>query len=101
MIKLCVQCEHYEPIADGCGMCARDALPVTVLCDYEPTKNFLHCKNEVQMKNKYGEMAYQVDEKTPQEMLEEGWCDGCVQDVHICDVNGRCEGYVKYAEEKK
>ena len=44
--KHCVRCEHYIGIADGYGMCNKDELPVTVIADYEPTKNFLQCEKE-------------------------------------------------------
>lgn len=101
MKKHCAQCEHYLPIYDGCGLCNKDALPVTVLCDYEPTKNFLQCQREKPNADKYGDMAYQVDEKTPKQMQEEGWCDGCEENTYVCERNCRCEGYARYKEEKK
>lgn len=98
MIKHCAQCEDYLPIHDGYGMCNKDALPVTVIADYEPTKNFLQCQNESDVTERYGEMAYQTDEKTPLQMMNEGWCSGCDGNAHYCQLNGKCEGYSKYKE---
>lgn len=101
MIKHCAQCEKYLAISDGYGLCNKDALPVMVISDYEPTKNFLQCQKTEFPKNQYGEMPYQADEKTPQEMFKEGWCNGCEGSAYQCERNGRCEGYVKYKENKE
>lgn len=98
-MKSCVQCEYYQSIYDGYGMCMKDALPVSVLADYKPTKNFLQCQKNMPTNESYGDMAYQK-EKLPAQMLEEGWCEDCDGNSFSCQIAGRCEGYVKYEEEK-
>lgn len=101
MIKDCRQCEHYEPISDGYGLCMKDAIGVMVVDDYQPTKNFMHCMKKalsILGSMQYGQMAYQKDTKTAYQMQAEGWCDDCCQNVNDCVKQGECEGYRRYNE---
>lgn len=96
----CIGCEHYEPVGEGYGLCVMDAIPVSVMADYEPTKNHLRCQiGETNNNDSYGEMAYQNDEKSPQQMEREGWCNDCTENLYNCTRNNHCEGYRRYNED--
>jgi hypothetical protein len=71
----------------------KDSLPVCVLADYKPTKNFLQCQKNNPANESYGDMAYQKEEKLPAQMLEEGWCDDCTGSYYHCKLEGKCAGY--------
>ena len=98
-VEKCIRCKHYEPVGDGYGLCMRDAIGITVVADYEPTKNYNHCeKGKWELDSSYGQMAYQKESKTAYQMQHEGWCDGCIVDVGECIKQGQCEGYRRYNE---
>ena len=97
-IDKCIKCDDYEPIADGYGVCMRNSIAITVIADYEPTKNYNHCEKKQELSSMYGEMAYQKDEPTPKEMAANGWCDDCTENLYNCERNNRCEGYRRYNE---
>ena len=80
MADNCMQCEHFEPLYDGFGLCVMDEIPVTVLADYVPTKNYMRCKTK------------------PSKMKEDGWCNDCDGDVKICESQNECEGYRRFNE---
>ena len=63
MVNDCRRCEHYENIGDGYGLCTKDAIPVMVVADYEPTKNFKHCEKKLELSSYYGRMAYQKEDR--------------------------------------
>lgn len=42
----CQYCEHANKITDGYFLCMRNGIPVCVIDNYEPTKNFWCCKEE-------------------------------------------------------
>ena len=42
-LDMCINCKHNVCVGDGYCLCTRDAIPVTVIDDYEPTKYFCHC----------------------------------------------------------
>ena len=77
--KSCVGCNDYEPVGEGFGLCLMDEIPVTVIADYQPTKNHLRCQT-----------AYR--------MQSEGWCDDCQEDVKKCIRQSMCEGYRRINE---
>lgn len=60
MVNDCRQCEHYEPVGEGFGLCMRDAIGVMVISDYEKTKNYMHCRSHNE-EDKFGPMAYQKE----------------------------------------
>jgi hypothetical protein len=45
-IDACINCEHYDNVCDGYGLCKRDAIEIMVVADYEPTKNYAYCKRD-------------------------------------------------------
>ena len=98
--EICIKCEHCNCVTDGYYLCMKDAIPVTVIDDYKPSKNYAYCKkNKIEIASKYGQMAYQKEVK-PQEMLEKGFCATCENNAYRCEVNGTCEGHKKCKEVK-
>lgn len=63
MVDDCRRCEHYESVTDGYGLCVKDAIPVMVVADYGPTKNFKYCEKKLKLSSYYGEMPYQKEDK--------------------------------------
>ena len=78
----CQNCDNYEYLGEGFGLCKMDAIPVTVTADYQPTKNYLRCKTAYYMQSK-------------------GWCDDCAEDINTCIKQGKCEGHRRYDENTK
>lgn len=40
----CIHCEHYVSVGDGYGLCTKEAICVTVVDNYEPTKYLAYCE---------------------------------------------------------
>lgn len=78
----CEKCDYYESVGDGFGMCKVEPIPVMVMEDGKPTKNYIQCKK-----------------KTAYHMQHEGWCDDCGEDINKCIKQGKCEGYRRYDED--
>lgn len=95
MVNDCKTCEYLERVGDGYGMCTKETIPIMVINNYEPTKNYNHCeKDKLELGSYYGEMAYQKDNfKTMYQMSKEGWCDDCLGNPNECQEKGRCQGY--------
>ena len=105
MVNDCRKCECYENIGDGYGMCTKEAIPILVVDNYEPTEYFMSCQKRkeetarrVLSNMSYGQMAYQQERKTAYQMQSEGWCDDCDYDVTKCIKQSQCEGYRRHNE---
>lgn len=96
--EICIKCEHCNCVADGYYLCMKDAIPITVIDNYQPSKNYAYCKkNKVETSGMYGPMAYQKEMK-PREMLEKGFCAKCENNAYHCETKGICDGYKPYKE---
>lgn len=65
----CIGCEYYEHIGDGYAMCSKEAIPVRIIDDYEPTEYYRQCPQRLLNRGKkvlssmsYGQMAYQKED---------------------------------------
>lgn len=46
----CKTCDKATIVEEGCIMCNKDELPVVVISNNKPTKNYLQCEKETKWK---------------------------------------------------